>query len=248
MEVKAQGKNIRISPTKVRDIAKGLKGKNAIESSEYLKYISRSGANVVKKVLDSAIANAENNDSLKGDALTISQAFVDEGPKYKRYRPRSRGMAAPIFRRTSHVTIVVEGEEKVKRIKKTKEEEEGMKVEMAEETKQQNNLITEKQETKKEVKKEEAVEEVRAEKAEKVEKKEIKKGEVKEEKTEKSQHAVDKPKAEKPSLKDLAQDREKKATKEEKLEKKEEGFKADKKGAKQDQGGGWRRFFRRKTG
>lgn len=122
MEVKAQGKFLRVSPKKVRDIAREVKGKNAVDAATLLRFMPTKGAKVMGKVLKSAMANAENNFNLKKEVLTVSDAFVDFGPKYKRYQPRARGAAYPIYKKTSHITVVVSGEEQMRKIKKQAEE------------------------------------------------------------------------------------------------------------------------------
>lgn len=132
MEVKSQGKFLRVSPRKVRNIAREIKGKNAIEAMALLGFLPQKGARVMEKVLKSAIANAENNFNLKKEALTVSEAFVDEGPRYKRYQPRARGAAYPILKRTSHITIIVSGEEYIRKIRKTEEHEKKIETEKPE--------------------------------------------------------------------------------------------------------------------
>ncbi|WP_371376815.1 50S ribosomal protein L22 [Sporomusa aerivorans] len=107
MEAKAIARHIRIAPRKIRIVIDLIRGKNVGEAFAILKYTPKVGAEVVEKVLKSAIANAEHNYDLNTDALYVAQAFVDQGPTLKRIHPRSRGQAFKILKRTSHVTLVV---------------------------------------------------------------------------------------------------------------------------------------------
>ena len=107
MEAKAIARHIRIAPRKIRIVIDLIRGKNVGEAFAILKFTPKVGAEVLEKVLKSAVANAEHNCDLNVDALYISQAFVDQGPTLKRIHPRSRGQAFKILKRTSHVTLVV---------------------------------------------------------------------------------------------------------------------------------------------
>ncbi|HWR44393.1 50S ribosomal protein L22 [Sporomusa sp.] len=107
MEAKAIARHIRIAPRKIRIVIDLIRGKNVGEAFAILKYTPKVGAEVLEKVLKSAIANAEHNYDLNVDTLYVSQAFVDQGPTLKRIHPRSRGQAFKILKRTSHVTLVV---------------------------------------------------------------------------------------------------------------------------------------------
>ena len=107
MEAKAVAKYIRIAPRKVRVVMDLIRGKNVAEAFAILKFTPKVGADVIEKVLKSAVANAENNFDMNVDKLYISSAYVDQGPTLKRIHPRSRGQAFSIFKRTSHVTVVV---------------------------------------------------------------------------------------------------------------------------------------------
>lgn len=107
MEAKAIARHIRIAPRKIRIVIDLIRGKNVGEAFAILKHTPKVGAEVLEKVLKSAVANAEHNYDLNTDALFISQAFVDQGPTLKRIHPRSRGQAFKILKRTSHVTLVV---------------------------------------------------------------------------------------------------------------------------------------------
>jgi large subunit ribosomal protein L22 len=107
VESKAVAKYVRIAPRKVRVVMDLIRGKNVAEAFAILKFTPKVGAEVVEKVLRSAVANAENNFDMDVDKLYVSSAFVDQGPTLKRIHPRSRGQAFKILKRTSHVTIVV---------------------------------------------------------------------------------------------------------------------------------------------
>ena len=108
MEAKAVAKYVRIAPRKVRVVMDLIRGKNVAEAFAILKFTPKAGAEVVEKVLRSAVANAENNFDMDVDKLYIKAAFADGGPTLKRIHPRSRGQAFKILKRTSHVTIVVD--------------------------------------------------------------------------------------------------------------------------------------------
>lgn len=107
MKVKAVAKNIRIAPRKIRIVADLIRGKNIGEAYAILKFTPKVGADVLEKVLKSAVANAEHNYDMNVDDLYISEVFVDQGPTLKRIHPRSRGQAFSILKRSSHVTVVV---------------------------------------------------------------------------------------------------------------------------------------------
>ncbi|MDY4474275.1 50S ribosomal protein L22 [Mitsuokella sp.] len=108
MESKAVAKYVRIAPRKVRVVMDLVRGKNVAEAFAILKFTPKAGAEVVEKVLRSAVANAENNFDMDVEKLFVKTAFVDQGPTLKRIHPRSRGQAFKILKRTSHVTIVVD--------------------------------------------------------------------------------------------------------------------------------------------
>ena len=104
---KAVTKYIRISPLKVRGVANEIRGKNVREALGILKFTPRKAASYLKKTLESAISNAENNSNLNKDALIVSEVYIDEGTTLKRFKPRSRGSADRILKRTSHITVIV---------------------------------------------------------------------------------------------------------------------------------------------
>ncbi len=108
MEVKAVAKYVRVAPRKVRVVMDLIRGKNVADAFAILKFTPKVGAEVIEKVLKSAVANAENNFDMNVDKLYVSSAFVDQGPTLKRIHPRSRGQAFKILKRSSHITVVVE--------------------------------------------------------------------------------------------------------------------------------------------
>ena len=111
MEVAARLKGARISAQKARLVADQVRGKPVEEALSVLEFSSKKAAYIVKKVLDSAIANAENNEGADVDELKISSIFVDEGMTMKRLRPRAKGRADRIFKRSCHITVkVADGE------------------------------------------------------------------------------------------------------------------------------------------
>ncbi len=112
MKVRAQAKYIRQSPYKVRRVLDLVRGLPVPEARDVLTFTNRRASDPVRKVLDSAVANAEHNLALDAEELVVAEAFADEGPTLKRWRPRARGRATRIRKRTSHITIVVgDGEE-----------------------------------------------------------------------------------------------------------------------------------------
>ena len=108
MEAKAVAKYIRITPRKIRIVMNLIRGKNVAEAFAILKFTPKVGADVIEKVLKSAVANAEHNFDMNVDKLYVASAFVDQGPTLKRIHPRSRGQAFKILKRSSHITVVVE--------------------------------------------------------------------------------------------------------------------------------------------
>ena len=105
--VRAQAKYVRTAPRKARLVIDHIRGKSVDDARAILMHTPRGASADVLKLLNSAIANAENNHELVADELRIHQAFVDEGPTLKRYRPRARGRATRIRKRTSHMTITL---------------------------------------------------------------------------------------------------------------------------------------------
>jgi len=107
MEVAAKHKTARLSAQKARLVADQIRGKGVEEALEILTFSTKKAAHLMKKVLDSAIANAEHNDGLDVDDLRVSTVFVDEGTTMKRIRPRAKGRADRIMKRTCHITVKV---------------------------------------------------------------------------------------------------------------------------------------------
>jgi large subunit ribosomal protein L22 len=107
-QVKATAKYVRVSPTKVRQLTRLIKGEHIDEATRILQFSDKpAAAKPLLKVLNSAIANAENNDGLDADDLYVHNAYADEGPTLRRYQPRALGRAYRIRKRTSHITVVV---------------------------------------------------------------------------------------------------------------------------------------------
>jgi len=90
-----------------RLVLDNIRGKNVADAIAILKFTPNKAAGIIEKVLNSAIANAENNFGLEKANLVVSEAFANEGPTMKRFRPRAKGSASPINKRTSHITVVV---------------------------------------------------------------------------------------------------------------------------------------------
>lgn len=107
MESFAKLRFARISPQKARLVADEVRGLPVERALETLQFSTKKAAHIVRKVLESAVANAEHNEGADIDELKVSTIMVDEGPVMKRMKPRARGRADRIFRRTSHVTIRV---------------------------------------------------------------------------------------------------------------------------------------------
>ena len=108
MEVKATAKYIRHSAHKIRPVMDAVRGKRVDEAIAILKFLPHGGAREIAKVVNSAAANAENNFEMAREDLFVKAIYANEGPVLKRFRARSRGMASPILKRSSHITVVVE--------------------------------------------------------------------------------------------------------------------------------------------
>lgn len=107
MQTQAKLRYARISAQKVRLVADQIRGMPVEKAIEVLSFSRKKAAGMVKGVLDSAIANAEHNDGADIDELSVSAIMVDEGPTMKRIRPRAKGRANRILKRSSHITVVV---------------------------------------------------------------------------------------------------------------------------------------------
>jgi large subunit ribosomal protein L22 len=106
-ETRASLRHLRTSPSKVREVLGLIRGREIDDARERLRFSTRGPAGDVLKLLDSAVANAESNQSLPEDELFVARAYADEGPTLKRWRPRARGRGTRIRKRTAHVTIVL---------------------------------------------------------------------------------------------------------------------------------------------
>lgn len=107
MEVAAKLSGARLSAQKARLVADQIRGKNVEEALDLLHFSKKKGAEIIKKVLESAIANAEQNEGADVDELRVSTIFVDEGMTMKRIRPRAKGRADRILKRSCHITVKV---------------------------------------------------------------------------------------------------------------------------------------------
>ena len=107
MEISAKLKGAQISAQKARLVADQVRGRHVDEALDLLEFSPKKASKLIKKLLDSAIANAENNEGADVDELVISSVFVDEGRTMKRLRPRAKGRADRIFKRSCHITLMV---------------------------------------------------------------------------------------------------------------------------------------------
>ncbi len=107
MEARAIAKYIRISPRKMKPIADMVRGRSVKDAQAILKFTPRKGAEIFLDVLNSAVANAENNHHMDAGTLFVKEIYANQGPTMKRYKAGSRGMAKPILKRSSHVGVVV---------------------------------------------------------------------------------------------------------------------------------------------
>ena len=112
MEIVAVAKNVRISPQKARLVVDQIKKMGPQEAIKMLDFIPKGASSAIKKIIASAIANAKNNFGLSQDTLTFKEISVTKGIVFKRYRAVSRGRVHPILKRTSHIKVILEGEQK----------------------------------------------------------------------------------------------------------------------------------------
>lgn len=110
MQVRATARRLAISPQKARRVVDQVRGKPVGDALDILNFSTQKGALLVRKVVESAIANAENNEGADVDELKISEIFVNAGLTMKRIKPRAKGRADRILKRTSHVTVTVTDE------------------------------------------------------------------------------------------------------------------------------------------
>ena len=107
MEARAQARYVRVTPMKARRVIDLIRGMQATDAVDVLRFAPQAASEPVGKVLASAIANATNNHAMDARQLVVAQAFVDEGPTLKRIRPRAQGRAYRVGKRTSHITVIV---------------------------------------------------------------------------------------------------------------------------------------------
>lgn len=107
MEVQSLTRYARMSPKKVREVARTIQGRKAADAVEYLTLIPRKSARLIVKTLKSAIANAENNNNLSSDSLIVKSAIIENGPVLKRFKAGARGTAMPRRKKMSHIRIVL---------------------------------------------------------------------------------------------------------------------------------------------
>jgi len=107
MEVQALTRYARMSPKKMREVARTIQGRPAAEAIEFLSLVPRKSARLIAKTLKSAIANAENNRNLSADSLTVRSAVIENGPVLKRFKAGARGTAMPRRKKMSHIRIIL---------------------------------------------------------------------------------------------------------------------------------------------
>jgi large subunit ribosomal protein L22 len=107
MEIQALTRYARMSPKKIREVARVIVGRPASEAMELVRFIPRKSARLIAKTLKSAIANAENNNELSVENLVVTKAIIEEGPVLKRFKAAARGSAAPRKKRMSHIRIIL---------------------------------------------------------------------------------------------------------------------------------------------
>ncbi len=108
MEARAVGKHIRISPQKARLVADVVRGMDVDKAITTLRFMPKKGAGIIRKVIESAVANATQDDQIDVDNLYVKTIFIDGGPSLKRIRPRAMGRATGIIKRSSHITVVLD--------------------------------------------------------------------------------------------------------------------------------------------
>jgi len=164
MEIKAHAKFLRLSPRKARLVVDAIRGKNAQKALSFLKVMPKKAAHEIYKVLKSALANAEHNFGMKKDDLTIKTIVADQGPTFKRFRPRARGSADTIRKKMTHLLIILESSTGAKpqaqsqpkpeiikeKVEKTKETQKDNKAKDKVQTKGRTEKVVEKEKTKEE--------------------------------------------------------------------------------------------------
>lgn len=107
MEAKAIAKTVRIAPRKARLVADLIRGKSVVDAVVTLAHTNKAACPIIDKVVKSAVANAVNNHSMNEETLYVKEIMINEGPTLKRFRPRAKGSASPILKRTSHISVVI---------------------------------------------------------------------------------------------------------------------------------------------
>ena len=107
MEVRAVSKYVRISPQKVRKVVDDIKGKPVESGLQKLKFMPQKAANILEKIIRSAVANADQNADIDIDLLVIRNITADQGPTLKRWKARARGRGTRVLKRTSHITVIL---------------------------------------------------------------------------------------------------------------------------------------------
>ena len=108
MEAKSIAKSIRISPQKARLVADLVRGNDVESAINTLRFMPKKAARIIRKLIESAVANANQNEAIDVDTLYVKKVFVDGGPMLKRIRPRAMGRASRILKRSSHITVVLD--------------------------------------------------------------------------------------------------------------------------------------------
>ena len=114
MEVTSTYRHVRISAFKAREVTREIQGLPVSAALDIVAFSPKKAAALIAKTLKSAVANAENNNDLRVDKLVVKEATIGEGPTIKRFRPKARGSAGPILKRTSHIRIVLTDEMEIK--------------------------------------------------------------------------------------------------------------------------------------
>jgi large subunit ribosomal protein L22 len=114
MQIRSIYRGARISAFKCREVTREIQGLPVAAALDLLAFTPKKAARLVEKTLKSAVANAENNNSLRADTLVVQEAVVGEGPTFKRFQPKARGSAGPIRKRTSHIRIILSDEIEIK--------------------------------------------------------------------------------------------------------------------------------------
>jgi large subunit ribosomal protein L22 len=139
MEVKAKAKYLRIAPRKARLVVDVVRGMDAVQAVAQLQSMSKKASKLVLKLVNSAIANAENNFNLQKSNLYIKVITVDDGPTLHRWMPRAFGRATPIRKRTSHIVVLLDEKVPSKKIQKEKVKETSQKIEKTEDKSNEKN-------------------------------------------------------------------------------------------------------------